>query len=425
MKKILLRAFGALLGLSLSVNIAFAGRECTSRTPSPAETAKAVTLAQEVVKALDASGVQLALIGRVGSDQTARGIRYTHVSFAMRDHPKGRWTMTHLLNVCGQGTSDLYDEGVGNFFLDEVFAFESKVIVPNPSAQAALKAALLGPQKRAMHEREYSVIANPWSTRFQNSNNWALELIAQAYAAEGEVRSRAQAQAWLKRAGFVPNTIRIGPGERAGSRLFVANVRYGDHPDTAWQEQRYEIASGDSVLDFVARHDASAQIWVHKLGQAPSLIRGTAQQTVTLPPAPIAVTAPAPVTAVVPSTPTKGAAAAPTPTSLAGGTSSRARILTGTRSLLQGYACREQGYLRQCQQLSSDRCEVMLRSAINDCFAPISDSELVEAERRSALAVVEQVGLCAVERIDQYLGTQDKRQQSDTGVSCADFRAYK
>jgi hypothetical protein len=403
MKRSFSSILGALIAVGISMNVALAGRECTTRTPNPTETANAVTLAQDVVKALDASGAQLALIGRVGSDQTARGIRYTHVSFALRDHPKGRWTLTHLLNVCGQGTSDLYDEGVGNFFLDEVFAFESKVIVPNPAAQTALKAALLGPQKRAMHEREYSVIANPWSTRYQNSNNWALELLAQGYAGAGEVRSRAQAQAWLKRMGFVPNTIRIGPGERAGSRLFVANVRYGDHPDTAWQEQRYEIASGDSVLDFVARHDTAAQIWVHKLGQAAAFVRGPVQQDIAPPPT--------------------IAAAVPAATSV--GTSSRARILTGTRSLLQGYACREQGYLRQCQQLTSDRCEKMLRVAINDCFAPISDSELVEAERRSALGVVERVGLCSVERIDQYLGTQNKRAQTDTGQSCADFRAYK
>jgi hypothetical protein len=382
---------GFILSL-LWVSAAQAGRECTAVSPAPAVVEQAVGLAQAVTQALDATQAQVAIVGRVGSDQSLRGIRYTHVSIALRDHPKGRWIVTHLLNSCGQAQSELYDEGLGAFYLDDVFAFESKVVVPSPRVQAALQAAVLGPLKRKLHEREYSVIANPWRTRFQNSNNWALELAASALAGPNEVSTRSTAQSWLARAGFVPNKVTIGAADRAKTRLFAANVRYSDHPENAWQTQLYEVVSGDAVLDFVLKADPQARAWVHKGSQERVVLRGAE-----------------PITAVV-------APASLTP---------RARILAGTRGLLQGYVCRESGYLRQCQQVEPAQCESLLKNAINDCFAPISDAELLDAERSSALAVVERVGLCAVAEMDQQLGNQRKRAFTEAGQSCADFRTYK
>jgi hypothetical protein len=42
------------------------------------------------------------LIGRVGSDLSEHGLRYSHAGYAWRDNPKGRWLVTHLLNRCGR-----------------------------------------------------------------------------------------------------------------------------------------------------------------------------------------------------------------------------------------------------------------------------------------------------------------------------------
>ena len=255
------RLRAALLGcvLALIALPALAGRTCDERVPGAAETRQALTLAARVVEALDAEGARIALVGRIGSDQSARGVRYTHVGYAQREHPRGRWTVTHVLNLCGAGTSEMFDEGLGNFFLDEMYAFETRIVIPRPALQERLLAVLNGPLKRGLHEPEYSIIANPFASRYQNSNGWAAEVLAAALAAPGEIANRPQAQQWLRQNGFVPSAIRITPGERAGARLFSANVRFGDHPDEAWQQWRYQVATGDAVLNFAWRIDAGAR----------------------------------------------------------------------------------------------------------------------------------------------------------------------
>lgn len=407
--------------------LAQAGRECTPRSPAADETRKALALATDVFQYLDRSGAKVALLGRVGSDQSARGVRYTHVAFATRDHPKGRWAVTHVLNICGQGDSDIYDEGLANFFLDEVHAFESKLVIPSPAVQAALTDLLAGPMKRKMHQRDYSLIAYPWDTRFQNSDGWALELSAAALAPRGEISSRAQAQAWLRRAGYVPSRIRIGVGERIGTRLFAANVRYGDHPDEAWQNQTYEVVSGDSVLDFLLHADAAARAVLFRLGAQPAELPGRAVQASAAAQQPPMVRPPA-VQAVEPplgGAPKPGASASVQPGGSADASSARAQILSGTRSLIVGYACRPRGYLRQCRQLEPARCEELIGASILECFAPISDAELADAQQKSALATVERVGWCAADRVDRSLGTAPKPDRTSDGRSCADMRSFQ
>jgi len=63
----------------------------------------------------------------------------------------------------------------------------------------------------AMHQPHYSMVAYPWSTKYQNSNQWAIELLAAALAPEGAITSREMAQAWLKQSGFAPTTLHLGP----------------------------------------------------------------------------------------------------------------------------------------------------------------------------------------------------------------------
>ena len=101
-----------------------AGRTCQEAKRDPVTVQKALQLALHAREALDASGAEIALVGRVGRDMSKHGLRYSHMAFALRDHPTGRWYLTHMLNQCGTDVSALYDEGLGNFFLDDVFTFD-------------------------------------------------------------------------------------------------------------------------------------------------------------------------------------------------------------------------------------------------------------------------------------------------------------
>ncbi len=160
-------------------------------------------MALQLRNALDASGAQLVLVGRIGSDVSRYGIKYTHVGFAVRDHPKGRWLFVHLLNRCGTDSSAIYDEGLINFFSDNPYKLEAAVVTPSTQLQERLKRVILSPLADKLHHSQYSVIAYPFADSYQNSNQWALEMIAAAQAGEGKVDNRQQVAFVQRQAGDV------------------------------------------------------------------------------------------------------------------------------------------------------------------------------------------------------------------------------
>ena len=252
------RTFLIVLLALAAVPPAQAGRTCQELKPDPVTVQKALQLALATRDALDASGAEMALVGRVGRDLSKQGLRYSHMAFALRDHPKGRWFLTHMLNECATAYSTLYDEGLGNFFLDDVFEFESVIVIPSPALQERLLVVAASPLPLVLHEKNYSLIAHPYSTRYQNSNQWVLEQIAAAMAPAGTVAGRGAAQRWLREQGYAPSEIRVAPFERIGARLFATNVSFDDHTAAEMQAARYKAVTVESVLRFLEQTQVEA-----------------------------------------------------------------------------------------------------------------------------------------------------------------------
>ena len=151
-----------------------------------------------------------------------------------------------------------------------MFAYETKVVVPSPAAQRRIAAALAAGTGLRMHEDHYNLVAYPYATRYQNSNQWALETVAAALA-ERPIATRAQAQAWLSRNGYQPATVHIGALERLGAETLRANVAFDDHPFDRRMAGEIDVVSAESVLDFVQRIDgqSSAMVLVVDPGVVP------------------------------------------------------------------------------------------------------------------------------------------------------------
>jgi hypothetical protein len=209
----------------------------------------AARTALTVRDALDASGADLAILGRVGSDISKYGLRFTHAGIAVRRHPAGRWIVRHLLNNCGRPTSSLYDQGLMVFYLDNPFAYDTLVLVPTRPVQEGLRHLVLGESALEMHEPAYSTLAYPFSRRYQNSNQWLLELLASS-GADGEI-SRARAQRRLRRTGYAPSTIALSPWLKMGASLFKANVRFDDHPPAENRGSRYSVVTVRSIGNYL------------------------------------------------------------------------------------------------------------------------------------------------------------------------------
>lgn len=254
----------AMLGLALvagaallAVPAAHAGRSCEAAKPVPAKVIeRGMQLAQQTSAALDAeharSGAQVVVLARAGQDLSKYGLRYSHLGWAYKT-PEGPWWVAHKLNECGTAVGHLYRQGLGEFFLDDLWRYEAVYAVPTPEVQQRLIAVLQDKGRTtALQHPPYSMVSYAWGRKYQQSNQWALETLAMAMEPT-TVRTRDQAQAWLQFKGYEPTALKLGPLTRMGGRVGSANIAFDDHPNEKRFSDRIETVTVDSMLAWLQR----------------------------------------------------------------------------------------------------------------------------------------------------------------------------
>ncbi len=251
-----------LAGLAMAATTAHAGRSCEARPPEAVNVVRALQLAERTAAALDASGAQVVVLARAGQDLRKYGLRWSHLGFAYRESvgeaaadgsvTPSIWRVVHKLNACGSATADVYRQGLGEFFMDDLFRYEGAYAVPTPALQAALLPLLRDNQRTAqLHQQAYSMVAYPWAQTYQQSNQWAIETLAMAQ--EPGITSRERAQAWLQFKGYEPTTLHLNALTRLGARMTAANVAFDDHPNDKRFSDRIETMTVDSVFVWLER----------------------------------------------------------------------------------------------------------------------------------------------------------------------------
>jgi hypothetical protein len=209
------------------------------------------------------------VLGRVGQDLGRYGLHYSHLAYAYRerspdsDAPRvpGPWKVVHKLNQCGTARAALYRQGLGEFFLDNLYEHEAGFVVPTPEVQARLLNLLRDNREvQAMHTAAYSMVAYPWAQHYQQSNQWVIETLA--HAMEPDAKTRAQAQAWLMLKGYRPTTLRLSPLTRLGARINSANIAFDDHPDEKRFSDRIETVTADSVFTWLRQSGLGGSVQV-------------------------------------------------------------------------------------------------------------------------------------------------------------------
>jgi hypothetical protein len=184
------------------------------------------------------------------------------------------WRVLHKLNDCGTSSSAIYRQGLGEFFLDDLWRYEAAWIAPSPEVQARLLTVIQSPvQAIQMHHKPYSIVSYAWGTKYQQSNQWAIETLALAMepsitqASYNVADSRAKAQAWLQFKGYQPTALRIDGMTRLGGRISSANVAFDDHPSEKRFSDRIETVTVDSVFQWLQRSQLST------MNKAPTVIK--------------------------------------------------------------------------------------------------------------------------------------------------------
>jgi hypothetical protein len=251
------RASTLALAFLLGFSNAEAGQDCEQHTLTLERLDDSLVLAQKTRRALDASGAKVALLARAGQNLDDYGLRYSHAGWAYKHD--GEWLVVHKLNQCGTAVSAIYRQGLGEFFLDDLYRYEAAYVIPSPEAQKRLEALFEQPTHLTrMHTRAYNMLAYPWDTRYQQSNQWALETFAMAM--EPDVESRKSAQAWLRLRHYTPTVLKIGALKRLGARITRANVAFDDQPVNARAANRVETVTADSVFVWMRDSESSSAV---------------------------------------------------------------------------------------------------------------------------------------------------------------------
>lgn len=252
-----------LIALCLAGGAAHAGRSCEQRPTSAATVARAMTLAERASAQLDRSGARVVVLARAGQDLSEYGLRYSHLGFAYREQPGQPWRIVHKLNQCGSARASLYRQGLAEFFLDDMWRYEAAVVVLKPEVQALVLPVLVDDARVAQLDTPaYNMVAYPWSQRYQQSNQWAIETLA--LAEDPGVATREQAQAWLRLQGYEPTTLHLSAFKRLAAEMSSANVAFDDHPFDKRFSDRIETVTVDSVFRWLDRSG---------LGGKPEVIR--------------------------------------------------------------------------------------------------------------------------------------------------------
>ncbi len=223
-------------------------------------------MAEKTLVSLNASGEKVVLLARAGQDLTKYGLRYSHLGFAYQTtDAKGdpTWHVVHKLNECGSAVSAIYKQGLGEFFLDDLWRPEAVWIAPTPDVQTRLLRLLQDPLlATGIHHKPYSTVSYVWGQKYQQSNQWAIETLAVAMEPTVLVgkpgnpdiaASRARAQAWLQFKGYEPSVITLGPLTRLGGRITAANIAFDDHPNEKRFADRIETVTVDSILQWLRK----------------------------------------------------------------------------------------------------------------------------------------------------------------------------
>ena len=255
----------ALLGLLSATAHASSARFCDrSQELSAAEQDRLLRFAAVLRDELAASDESVALVSRSGLDLSRFHIRYSHGAIAWRSEA-GVWSARQLYYACDERRPRIYDQGLAGFALgtdDPRLGYLSIVRMP-PQAVLALQPALLDTQ-RALHllAAQYSANAYAYSLRYQNCNQWLIEMLAAGWGGlqDGE-DLRDRAQAWLRNEDYAPQPVLVGSRFWMLAAYFVPLLHLDDHPDEDRAALQLHISLPSTIEEFVrARFPQSERI---------------------------------------------------------------------------------------------------------------------------------------------------------------------
>ncbi len=228
----LVTALAAGLLLAITSPVAEAGSGAAAISPFSIEAS--ADFAKQIERDLAAQGARIALVFRTGRarEDLPEGIAYTHGAFwiyAEAQTAEGEihrgYAVHNLYHYADERQrSYIAQDWPINFTQGDVVG-EAGIIIPTPEMQRRLLALFASGEIAQLHQAEYSLISNPHDARYQNCNEYMLDILA---AAIWETTDRERLKRNLA-AHFQPARVRAGIFERMFGPSVDERIRLEDH----------------------------------------------------------------------------------------------------------------------------------------------------------------------------------------------------
>jgi hypothetical protein len=223
--------------------------------PSAAVQDRLIQVAGIVKSELERSGGSMALVARSGLALQRFDQRYSHAGVSLKNSPNTPWSVRQLYYACDERRPRIFDQGISGFVLganDPAEGYVSIIVLPDAAAHVLEQAALDAQQSLQLLGGSYSANAYAFSQRYQNCNQWLVELMASAWGALAPgADPRGQAQQWLRAQGYVPSTLAVGSRPLMALAALLPWLHSDDHPQEDLAESQFRVSMPESIAAFV------------------------------------------------------------------------------------------------------------------------------------------------------------------------------
>ena len=217
---------------------------------------QAAAFSKQIEDDLASRGARVAMVFRTGRPRSKlpKGISYTHGAFwvyrtiATQD---GRTLNGYAVYNLYAGDGKAWPSDVSRLVQDWPVNFtigsavdDVAVIVPSPEMQRRMLAVIDSPDYARLHNPSYSLISNPWVGKYQNCNDFMLDVIASGlWGTTDEAQLRAD-----ERAHFTPTLVQAGGLMRLFGPLVDKRIKTDD------QSGPIRTVAYESMTDFMRQN---------------------------------------------------------------------------------------------------------------------------------------------------------------------------
>ena len=203
---------------------------------------------EKIISHLQDNNVEMAIISRSGQprDRLPDGISYTHSAFWLKNGDS--YDVYNLYH--GEENrliSSLVTDKAADF-LTLTREHDVGILLPKPEVQKTLKAHIQSKDYARVHQKDYSLISNPFDTRFQNCNEFMLDVLAAfAWDEYDSAALKAQLSKTIKPTQIKAGFIRRHIAPFVDERLIMAD--HGKQIFTVTRLDLQELMEGENMLE--------------------------------------------------------------------------------------------------------------------------------------------------------------------------------